>query len=208
MSYIYQIENDVNGKLYVGKTEFSIEKRFKEHCSDAFRDRCEKRPLYAAMRKYGVEHFHISLIEETDRPEEREIYWIKAKDTYKNGYNVTLGGDGKRYCDYDVVFELWQEGKSIEQIHTITKYDKGHISNILSTYKISSDEKKDRFYKRVSKSVKQIDINTGEVIAIYDSANEAARQLGHVNKNAGIGKVCRGQKEQAYGYKWEFVNND
>ena len=160
------------------------------------------------MRKYGIEHFHISLIEETDRPAEREIYWIKAKGTYKNGYNVTLGGDGKRYCDYDVVFGLWQEGKSIEQIHKITKYDKGHISNILSTYEISSSEKKNRFYKRVSKPVKQIDINTGEVVAIYDSANEAARQLGHINKNAGIGKACRGEKEQAYGYKWEFVNND
>lgn len=77
MAYIYKIENDINGKLYIGKTEFSIEKRFKQHCSDAFKDRCEKRPLYAAMRKYGVEHFHISLIEETDKPEERERYWIE-----------------------------------------------------------------------------------------------------------------------------------
>ena len=29
MAYIYKIENDINGKLYIGKTEFSIEKRFK-----------------------------------------------------------------------------------------------------------------------------------------------------------------------------------
>ena len=28
MAYIYQIVNDINGKIYVGKTEFSIEKRF------------------------------------------------------------------------------------------------------------------------------------------------------------------------------------
>lgn len=37
MSYIYKITNKINKKLYIGKTEFSIEKRFKEHCSDAFR---------------------------------------------------------------------------------------------------------------------------------------------------------------------------
>ena len=40
MAYIYQITNDINNKIYVGKTEFSIEKRFKEHCSDAFHKFC------------------------------------------------------------------------------------------------------------------------------------------------------------------------
>ncbi|HAU86335.1 MAG TPA: hypothetical protein DCW90_12820 [Lachnospiraceae bacterium] len=29
MVYIYKIINDINDKIYVGKTEFSIEKRFK-----------------------------------------------------------------------------------------------------------------------------------------------------------------------------------
>ena len=32
----------------------------------------EKRPLYEAMKKYGVENFELTLIEETDIPEERE----------------------------------------------------------------------------------------------------------------------------------------
>ena len=29
MAYIYKIENDINGKIYIGKTELTIEKRFK-----------------------------------------------------------------------------------------------------------------------------------------------------------------------------------
>jgi len=29
------------------------------------------------MNKYGIEHFHISLIEETDNPSERERFWIE-----------------------------------------------------------------------------------------------------------------------------------
>lgn len=99
MGLIYKITNDINGKIYIGKTEFSLEKRFKEHCQDAFRERCEKRPLYAAMRKYGIEHFHIELIEETNIPEEREKYWIDYYNTYKYGYNATIGGDGS--CLYD-----------------------------------------------------------------------------------------------------------
>lgn len=39
MGYIYKIVNDINDKIYIGKTEKSIEKRFKEHCRDAFRKR-------------------------------------------------------------------------------------------------------------------------------------------------------------------------
>ena len=52
------------------------------------------------MRKYGVEHFHIELIEEADNPEEREIYWIENKRSFKNGYNATMGGDGKQLYDH------------------------------------------------------------------------------------------------------------
>ena len=92
MAYIYKITNDINDKVYVGKTEFSIEKRFKEHCRDAFKERNEKRPLYSAIKKYGVEHFHIELVEETDNPNEREIYWIEVLEGYTKGYNATLGG--------------------------------------------------------------------------------------------------------------------
>ena len=55
------------------------------------------------MRKYGIEHFHIELIEETDNPEEREVYWIEQKQSFKYGYNATMGGDGQKYIDYDLV---------------------------------------------------------------------------------------------------------
>ena len=61
MAFIYVITNDVNGKQYVGKTNFSLERRFREHIADSKRERCNKRPLYSAMNKYGVEHFHIAL---------------------------------------------------------------------------------------------------------------------------------------------------
>ena len=49
MAYIYEIINDINDKKYIGKTEFSIEKRFKEHCRDAFKEGEEKRPLYILL---------------------------------------------------------------------------------------------------------------------------------------------------------------
>ena len=65
------------------------------------------------MRKYGIEHFHVELIEETDNPEEREVFWIENKRSFKNGYNATVGGDGKKYIDYDLVISSYKEIKSI-----------------------------------------------------------------------------------------------
>lgn len=116
MAYIYEITNILNQKKYIGKTEQSIEKRFKEHCSDAFKERNEKRPLYAAMRKYGIENFQIELIEETDNPNEREIFWIEQKRTFKNGYNATMGGDGKKYLDYDLIISEYSEIQNMTKV--------------------------------------------------------------------------------------------
>ena len=116
MAYIYQIINDINDKVYIGKTQRSLEERFQEHCKDAYKERIEKRPLYDAIQKYGVEHFHIELLEETTKPEEREIFWIKEKQSYENGYNATLGGDGKRRYDYKELSQAYQELGTIQAV--------------------------------------------------------------------------------------------
>ena len=61
--FIYKITNDINGKIYIGKTLNSLEHRFNEHKRASRKKCCENRPLYSAMRKYGVENFSITLIE-------------------------------------------------------------------------------------------------------------------------------------------------
>ena len=58
--FIYKITNDINDKVYIGKTTLSsVEDRFQEHLKDSQRVRFEKRPLYNAISKYGIENFHI-----------------------------------------------------------------------------------------------------------------------------------------------------
>ena len=56
MGYIYKITNNINGKSYIGKTERTIEIRWKEHLRHiaSLQDRL---PLYKAMAKYGKENF-------------------------------------------------------------------------------------------------------------------------------------------------------
>ena len=63
MPYIYKITNKINNKVYIGKTLGTIENRWKSHIRDSKRTHCEKRPLYSAFEKYGVENFIIEEVE-------------------------------------------------------------------------------------------------------------------------------------------------
>lgn len=77
------------------------------------------------MRKYGIENFQIEQIEENDNSilDEREKYWIQFYNSMiPNGYNMTFGGEGSIKIDYNLVYSLWDEGKSIAQISKIINH--------------------------------------------------------------------------------------
>ena len=165
MAYIYKITNRINKKVYIGKTYTSVEQRWKEHLQDYNKIRCEKRPLYSAMNKYGIQHFSIETIEECDNLEQREKYWIKYYDSYKNGYNATLGGDGKAYIDYNSILKLFAEGYNVIEIANKTKHDCGHISQILREKgSISAQQIHDRRMKNLEKEVVMVDSKTKKEI--------------------------------------------
>lgn len=107
--YIYKITNVINNKCYIGKTIGSIEKRWKEHCHDSQKTDIGNRPLYIAMKKYGIENFSIEEVESCDISilNEREMYWINYFNSYKTGYNATKGGDGTPYVDRALILKLY-----------------------------------------------------------------------------------------------------
>ena len=203
MAYIYKITNDINDKIYIGKTEFSIEKRFAEHCRDAFRERNEKRPLYAAMRKYGIEHFHCELIEETNQPEEREKFWIEAFGSYRYGYNATRGGDGKAYADYDLINQLYDQNLTMREIQRITNYDLLTIRTALSRNGITRDLRLSRGHQVQRKRVAKIDKITNEILCVYPSIAEAEHGNGNTRH---IADVCKGKRKTCKGFKWAYID--
>lgn len=202
MAYIYKITNDINGKIYIGKTEFSIIKRLDEHIHDAFRERNEKRPLYAAMRKYGAEHFHIELIEETDNPNEREIYWIEQYGSFKKGYNATRGGDGKKYLDYELIIKTYNEVKNQAEVARLLNISVDSVHNILVNNNINLISGAEVSAKAFGKPVAQLDKNTLEVIKIFPSVIAAENELG-IQRH--IAAVCNGKRKTAGGYSWKYI---
>ena len=206
MAYIYKITNDINQKIYVGKTERTVEERFLEHCRAFKRESCEKRPLYSAMRKYGIEHFHIELIEETDNPEEREIYWIEKLGSFKNGYNATLGGDGKKYLDYDLIVDTYKEIKNQKEIAKYFNISEKTVRKILQGRKIQTVAP-----KIGNKPVSCLD-RDGNFISHFESCGDGARWVAsqRVSKASidtiakRIADVARGERKTAYNYIWRF----
>jgi len=85
------------GKKYIGQT-IHEEHRKKQHKHDCKRGVDNK--FYRAVRKYGWELFIYGIIEEhgADVLAEQEVYYIDCYDTYINGYNSTIGGEGVGGC--------------------------------------------------------------------------------------------------------------
>lgn len=208
MAYIYQITNDINGKIYIGKTMRSIQERFREHCRDYTKRNMENRPLYRAMQKYGIENFHIELLEETDNPEERECFWIEEKGSFKYGYNATVGGDGKKYIDYDLVVATYKELPVMAKVAKKLNISEDSVSRILHSRNIITLSSNDANIISVGKIVNQYD-KEGKYLQSFPSAKAAAESLGKITSSSNgasshISDVCRGKRKTAYGYIWKF----
>lgn len=98
MSLIYKIINKINNKIYIGKTQFSIEERERGHLTKLRNNKHYNSHLQSSFNKYGEHVFKILLIEECNINilDEREKYWINFYKSYidKFGYNLQLGGEG------------------------------------------------------------------------------------------------------------------
>ena len=211
MAYIYQITNDVNGKIYIGKTIRSIQERFREHCRDYTKRDMENRPLYRAMQKYGIEHFHIELLEETDNPEERERFWIEEKGSFKYGYNATIGGDGKKYIDYDLVIATYQQVQNLKEVARLLNIHEDSVHNILVSNSIPILSSSEVIKNKCSKPVDMFDLQN-EYIQSFPSTIEAARYMKENNLTGcklttikqHIAEVCKGRRKTAAKFIWKY----
>lgn len=95
---IYLITNITNGKVYVGQST-NIELRWKAHRTKPFNPNANdyQKPLYRAIRKYGLENFTFQVIEicSIEELNDKEQYWIQrySSNNTENGYNLTAGGE-------------------------------------------------------------------------------------------------------------------
>lgn len=131
--FIYKVTNKVNNKVYIGQTRYTVEFRWKQHIHK--QDNCH---FHNAIRKWGIDNFIVETLEkcDVDLLNSREIFYIAKYDSYKSGYNSTIGGDDNRrliFTDsqYDEIEGLYKSGFSSNKIATLFKVDKSTIVKIL-----------------------------------------------------------------------------
>ncbi len=213
MAKIYKITNVINGKMYIGKTEGDIQERFKQHQQDKNKRRNEKRPLYNAMNKYGIENFTIELLEITNNPKEKEQYYIKKYNTYGNtGYNATIGGDGRAWLDHNAIIKCYEKEQNSIKVAKIMDCCSESVRNILHNNNIEIKSCYDIGKETLGIKVFQYD-NNGEYIQSFNSYTDAGRWLIENNyskakkpKVAGnhVSRYIRKERDYAYGFDWKL----
>lgn len=205
MGFIYKITNDINNKVYIGKTQKTVEERWNWHLRD-YKYEYYNGKIYRAMRKYGPEHFHIETIEECpdDQLSQKEIYWIGRYNSYEKGYNSTLGGEGVTKYNYEEVLQLWNEGYPIKFIAQKLGAHPDIIGQIIRIQGVTKEEIYHRGAGNNRKIIGQYD-KQGNLIAIFPSGSEAARQTG--NAQANISKCCLGKTKSCGGYIWKYIDD-
>lgn len=192
-SGIYKITCLKSSKIYVGQA-IDIEDRWKTHIQCLNRNKHHNIHLQRAWNKYGKSNFTFEIIEicEQQKLNDREIYWIKELDSFKNGYNRTAGGGGtlgRKYTD--------EERARISGVNGHF-YGKKHKDGWLEMVISASNEK-------TSKPVLQINSEDGRVIKRYSSISEASR-IFNCSVNA-IRLCAEGVNKRTGGYYWILEEN-
>lgn len=127
MNFTVYKHTSPSGKSYIGITSASMETRLKQHVREARNKNIYK--FHKAINKYGIDNFSSEVLESdivSDLAVEREKYWIKKFDSFKNGYNMTDGGQGHMFG-----FKHSDESKQkMSMAHTGKKLSEEHKLNI------------------------------------------------------------------------------
>ncbi len=134
---IYCAENNVNDKVYIGQTVKILEQRKKVHVKSRYNGYFQR-----ALKKYNDWNWY--MVQEYDCDKDKmksvlnkaEMFYIDIYDSFKNGYNMTVGGDG--------VLGLKRSDKTKQKISAAKKgkrFSKEHKANISICLKGSARRK-------------------------------------------------------------------
>ena len=186
---IYMHKNKINGKIYIGQTCQIPEKRWKE--GEGYKGSIQ---FYSAIKKYGWENFEHIILEENLTLEEankKEAYYIQFYDSYRNGYNATLGGNNSPKTE--------EQKRKISESNIGKHPHNGELNPMYGKHMSEEAKQKSRLKQKGLLKVKCIE--TGK---IFDSCHLAAAWAG-LQRDGHIPEVCSGKRKTAGGYHWEKV---
>lgn len=199
---IYKHTSIRSGKAYIGVTRNSMKTRWQKHVRDAING--SNSHFHRAIRLYGAENWtHEILVDKIDTLEEAfalEKHYIKKEDTFENGYNLTIGGEGNpglQKPEYFMTFE-WRHAfygnETCTAIELMEKYPAITINSMRVYFKKNYDSvfgwtnKIDAAlrspYSNVDKIIHVYSMHADEefIGTVLEFAKKLQKPISHVNK--------------------------
>lgn len=209
--FIYKATSATTGKVYIGQTTQTLQERINQHNSHAFGHQYNYH-FHNAIRKYGAEDFTYEIIEDGIKSVEvlnkREKYWISYYNSYYDGYNSTMGGDGTMRRDDELIVKLFKDGYTTQEICEITGYNRQTIYRSYSVNGLTEENnarKNEQTRERCARTVEQYSLD-GEYVKTWRSATECGKELGNQSL---ISAVCRQEESilSAYGFLFKYEDD-
>lgn len=190
--YIYKITNTITKKSYIGQIVAKKGKdRLLEHYRQAHYGYYPITKFRNALRKYKLEDFKVETIDFALSKEELsklEKHYINFFDTYKNGYNSSLGGDGGCFG-----YKHTKEAKAKISENNSKRVISDETKNKMSKAKLGKENLK------LGKKVNMFHTN-GEFLKTFETIQQAGKFLGKREKESTIRRILDGRQKTINGF--------
>lgn len=207
MFYVYKYTSP-SGKIYIGYTGKSKGKR-----SGGSNGSCYSNStyFYHAIKKYGIENFNYEILENNlskEKAKEKEQYYIQLYDATNPdiGYNLTKGGDGNQKYDYEYIYKLYLEGKTVGEIKQTLNCSESPIQASLEMHNVPGKERIQRSAGKYHTVIIYQYSKDKKLINSFNSIAEAERITGIAHAN--IVANCKGRRKSAGGFIWSYDKLD
>lgn len=213
--YIY-CHTAPNGKRYIGQTRTDPEVRWGKG-----RGYSSQQYFKRAIDKYGwdnIEHAVLCSVSNQEYANFLEQWFIEKWDTTNpsKGYNCSKGGAGPTGVTWDderkQAFSEYMTGENNPMYgRSHSEETRARISEKLCGRKLSPEDRAYRTSiilaanKRRQTPIRQLDMDGNEV-ATYPSFSAATKATGY--NHSSLCNCCLGKIDTAYGYKWEYVDEE
>ena len=212
------LKNKVNGKIYIGQTTHSVEKRFQQHTRKS--SSCSA--IYNAIQYHGWDKFDKDWYEcpDEDLNFDEELLVREMGTLSPGGYNLREGGGANGKLS-DQTKQKISDAQRGEKNHNFRKTpseetrQKNREAHLGEKHPMWGVPRREETIQKIiestlgekhhnSKRVYQYDLE-GTIIGSFGSVGEAGRYL-----KKSKSKICScalGHQKTAYGFKWSYIKH-